>query len=56
MTVANEINKESEAVAGSEATALPFKPHPDDRVPIIELRNVDVTFRTRAGTIFNPTY
>ena len=56
MTVANEINKESEAVAGSEATALPFRPHPDDRVPIIELRNVDVTFRTRAGTIFNPTY
>ncbi|WP_316930291.1 ABC transporter ATP-binding protein [Schaalia sp. JY-X159] len=23
---------------------------------MIELRNVDVTFRTRAGTIFNPTY
>ena len=56
MTVAKENSKKSEAVAGSEATALPFRPHPDDRVPIIELRNVGVTFRTRAGTIFNPTY
>ena len=56
MTVAKENSKKSEAVAGSEATALPFKAHADDRTPIIELRNVDVTFRTRAGTIFNPTY
>ena len=56
MTVAKENSKKSEAVAGSAATALTFKAHADDRTPIIELRNVDVTFRTRAGTIFNPTY
>ena len=56
MTVAKENSKKSEAEAESEATALPFKAHADDRTPIIELRNVDVTFRTRAGTIFNPTY